>query len=104
MVMQEVSLHEVQKRLQELLAGGATRRETAEWAQRLIREPLPGIADDDVRQAVERLGAADLGGEPGSFLYSEADFHQWLDDVENAIDLQEMAGSQEANDSEPEVK
>lgn len=80
------SLAQIADQLRGLLSGTIRRGEASAWAARWLTADNPGIEDDVAWQALERIGGADLPGGETEYLFQEADFHAWLDDVEDAID------------------
>ena len=83
---QPPSLTQIADRLRNLLSGALGRREASAWASRWLTADDPGIHDDVAWQALERIGGADLPGAETAYLFNEADFHVWLDEVEDEID------------------
>jgi len=80
-------LVQIQDQLRSLLNGTRTRSEVSEWALRCLdAEDSVAIADPVVLRALHRLAVSDGETGPGEFLYSEPDFHLWLDEVENALE------------------
>ena len=61
-----------------------TREEAADWAAAWVREPEPTVQDPVVWEALKQLSGADLRESPVDYLHSDADFHEWLDLVEEA--------------------
>lgn len=84
MSMRPPSLQDVERQLKDLLAGRQTRAQVSAWASRWLTAETMGVDDPLVRQSLVRLGAAELKESPEEFLYSEKDFHLWLDEIEAA--------------------
>ena len=75
---------EVRRRLLTLLAGRISPREASLWARPWIVAGDPQVDDEAVWEALTCLAMADALRADGDFLYSEIDFHHWLEDLENA--------------------
>ena len=67
-----------------LLTEERTREEVANWAAEWVRMDDPGVEDTVVWVALRQLAGADLQTAPGEYLHHDADFHVWLDELENA--------------------
>lgn len=80
----EPSREQIRQQLLDLLAGRLTREEVADWASEWVREPEPVVQDPVVWEALKQLSGADLRESPLDYLHSDADFHEWLDRVEEA--------------------
>lgn len=80
------TLVEVADQLRALLAGRITRDQASAWARHWLIADERDVDDDVVWRALERLGAAQLPGSERDFLYYDADFHAWLDEVESSIE------------------
>ena len=80
------SRDEVRQKLLDVLAGRATREDAASWADTWVIESDPDVNDFVVWRALKRLSGIDLRVNATDYLHSEADIHQWLDPVENAIE------------------
>jgi hypothetical protein len=74
----------VRVRLLDLLACRASREEVADWASAWIRDPIAGVDDAVVWEALKALAGADLRVNPVDYLHVESDFHAWLDKLEQA--------------------
>ncbi|HEV7504862.1 MAG TPA: DNA-binding protein [Thermoanaerobaculia bacterium] len=72
---------EVEKVLEDLIAGRCSREEAADWAVRWVIADDPDVEDDAVWEALGVLAAADLKTTDRPYLYEEADFRQWLADL-----------------------
>jgi hypothetical protein len=72
---------EIEKVLEDLIAGRCSRTEAADWAARWVIADDPAVEDEAVWTALGDLAAADLKTAEHSYLYEETDFRQWLEDL-----------------------
>jgi len=72
---------EVEKVLEDLVAGRCSRAEASDWAVRWVVADDPEVEDDAVWEALGVLSAADLNITDRLYLYEEEDFLQWLKDL-----------------------
>jgi hypothetical protein len=82
----EPSLLEVADQLRALLRQERTRRDVSSWAAQWLTASTPAVEDKVVWATLQRLGGVDLKTSDRDYLYVEADFHAWLDEIEDAIE------------------
>lgn len=73
--------------LRDLLVEARSREEVADWAAKWVRADTPEVHDSATWEALRELSGADLKVSPTEYLHSEADFHRWLDDLENSSEM-----------------
>ena len=76
---------EIVERLRELIRDPAAREASADWATEFIvfddPQIYPPVEDPMVSEMLQRLSAVDLPSTDRRYLYEEADFVAWLEDV-----------------------
>lgn len=72
---------EVLLKLHQLGADEISREAISEWAMSFIDVEAPEIVDPAVWETLKALGGADLDGGDRKYLYSDADFAAWADDL-----------------------
>jgi hypothetical protein len=75
------SRQEVAAKLQELIGGRCTREEAADWARQWVREDHLRVDDFGAWRVLKDLVAADLKTIDRPYLYQEADFRAWLEEL-----------------------
>jgi hypothetical protein len=79
------SREQVRQKLLDLLAERVSREEVATWADTWVVEEHARVDDRIVWKALKQLSGADLRVNTTDYLHNEADIHDWLDRVEEAI-------------------
>jgi hypothetical protein len=74
---------EVEAKLLDLITGRCERRQAAEWANALIQNDI-SVPDSGVWDAVISLSGADLPTTDRAYLYGEADFCIWLEQLKRS--------------------
>ncbi|MGV3604803.1 MAG: hypothetical protein ACO1RA_00235 [Planctomycetaceae bacterium] len=72
---------DVADKLKQLLAGTLTRQAASDWASICLLNSVP-VSDNDVWNALELLGGADLISTDRPFLYMDVDFLEALKTIE----------------------
>lgn len=86
MTLSAPSRKEVRQQLVDVLSGRVSREEAASWANPWVIAPDPVVEDRVVWTALKELSGVDLRVNATDYLHGEADIHEWLDRVENAIE------------------
>lgn len=68
-------------KLRALIGDETLREDTADWAGQWVYAHLSGVEDRAVWHALLDLVKVDVETEPGTYLYSIADFESWLDEL-----------------------
>ena len=71
----------VAARLEALIRGDTSREELSGWATRWVVMDRPNVEDQRVWSALLALGGADMPSTDRKYLYHEADFRNWLDEL-----------------------
>lgn len=71
----------VLRKLDELRSGSVARVDVAFWAMAIIDNDEMQVINQAVMRALTRLGAVDLPATDGDYLYTEADFEDWMADL-----------------------
>ena len=80
------SREQVRQKLLDVLIGRVSREDAATWADTWVVDSDPDVDDFVVWKALKQLSGIDLRINASDYLHNEADIHDWLDKVENAID------------------
>ncbi|HEX4965399.1 MAG TPA: hypothetical protein VF173_31605 [Thermoanaerobaculia bacterium] len=72
---------EVEKVLEDLIAGRCSRENAADWAALWVNAEDPNVNNDTVWEALGVLAMADAKTTDRPYLYDESDFRQWLEDL-----------------------
>ncbi len=81
------SREEVRAKLAALLSGDVTRDEATEWAWQWVAADEPGVSDKPTWTALNQLAGADAISLDRPFLFLEADFQSWLDELDSSGEL-----------------
>jgi len=73
---------EIIDKLKGLISGKNTREEVSSWASVWAFAKADDVSDQVALEALERLASADLVSTDRPYLYQEADFVRWLEDIE----------------------
>jgi hypothetical protein len=68
-------------KLQRLCSGQESRQDIAAWAVSIIDDDSMRVTDRLVWDVLKRLGAVDLPAPDREFLYTIADFKEWISDL-----------------------
>ena len=72
---------DVADQLRALIAGTKTREEVSVWACQYAMDDNLEIPDEVLSRALKTLVLADAVADMKSYLYGEADFREWLDEL-----------------------
>ncbi len=72
---------DIAAQLCELIAGRKTREEVSAWAVQYIRGDRPRVTDTAAWEALKTLGGADIRADLDHYLYDEADFKKWAEEL-----------------------
>lgn len=74
---------EVERVFTDLLSGRTTRQDAAEWATQWVAASEPSVGTARTWKALTELAMADSPTTDRPYLYSEEDFHAWLEEFRN---------------------
>jgi hypothetical protein len=72
---------DIADQLYDLIAGRKTREEISAWATQYVAGDHPRVADMKAWEALKTLVGADVYADMENYLYGEADFKKWLEEL-----------------------
>ena len=72
---------DIMEQLCQLIAGRKTREEVSAWAVQYICSDHPRVTDTVGWEALKTLGGADIRADLDHYLYDEADFKKWMEEL-----------------------
>jgi hypothetical protein len=78
------SRSEVEQQIKGLIDGDVGRDAASAWAMQWVAAHDPGIDDPAVWRALNALAGADAPSTDREWLFVEADFYEWLADIQDA--------------------
>jgi hypothetical protein len=72
---------DIANQLRDLIAGRKTRKEVSAWATQYVTGDYPRVTDMEAWEALKALVGADVYADMENYLFGEADFQKWLEEL-----------------------